>query len=431
MRIIQLTPGTGNFYCGSCLRDTALVRGLRARGHDALMVPLYLPHVTDEEPTGDSCPIFLSGINVYLEQKIPFFRYMPDWLDRALSSPKLLGRVARFAGMTSAKALGESTVSMLRGADGCQAGELDRLVGWLRSQPPPDVICISNSLLIGLAKPLKQRLGVPVVCTLQGEDSFLDGLPEPYRQQSWQLLSGRCPDVDRFIAVSQYFAELMTRRLSLDPARVSVIYPGINLDEFAPAENPPQPPAIGFLARMSAAKGLATLADAFIELKKRSRVAGLRLRIAGSKTDADEKFVEQLRAKLAAANAGDSVDFLPNIDLRQKQEFLRSLTVLSVPATYGEAFGLYILEALASGVPVVQPHHAAFPEVLAQTGGGILCNPYDPVSLADALESLLLNPAEARRLGAAGRKAVQERFGAEIMAAKVEAVFAEVVQRIR
>ena len=356
---------------------------------------------------------------------------MPDWLDRALSSPSLLGFVARFAGMTSAKDLGESTVSMLRGENGCQAGELDRLVEWLRSQAAPDVICISNSLLIGVARTLKKELAVPIVCTLQGEDSFLDGLPEPYRQQSWKLLSERCADIDQFIAVSRYFADLMKRRLALDASRVSVVYPGIAMNEFVPAENPSQPPAIGFLARMSAQKGLATLVDAFIELKKRNRVGGLRLRIAGAMTGTDEQFVGGLRAKLAAKNLGDVVEFLPNIDLRQKQEFLRSLTVLSVPATYGEAFGLYILEALASGVPVVQPRHGAFPEVLAQTGGGILCEPDDPVSLADALESLLLNPAEARRLGEAGRKTVQEKFGAEIMAAKVEAVFAEVVQRSR
>ena len=82
MRIIHLTPGTGNFHCGSCLRDHAMVRALGKVGHEMTLVPLYLPMVTDDEKADSSAPLFLGGINMYLQQKFRFFRWTPKWLDR-------------------------------------------------------------------------------------------------------------------------------------------------------------------------------------------------------------------------------------------------------------------------------------------------------------------------------------------------------------
>jgi glycosyltransferase involved in cell wall biosynthesis len=409
MRIVQLTPGTGNFYCGSCLRDNALVRGLRDRGHDTLMVPLYLPLIVDEPSASAGTPIFLSGLSVYLSNKFP----VPRWLDRALSAPPLLRLAAGLVGMTSARQLGESTVAMLQ--PDAAHGELERLIGWLRTQPKPDVICLSNSLLTGLAARLQREFRVPVVCTLQGEDSFLDALPEPHRQRSWKLLTQRCAGIDHFIAVSRYFAQVMTRRLNLPAARVSVVHPGIAVDEFLPA-NASQP-VIGFLARMHPTKGLDTLVEAFLQLK----TPGARLRVAGAMTSQDRGFVRSLRQKL-----GDRAEFLPNLDRAAKAAFLQSLAVFSVPATYGEAFGMYVLEAQAAGVPVVQPRHGAFPEVLAATGGGLLCEPNQPAALAAALDQLLGDPTLARQLGAAGHQAVQEKFGIATMTANVDAILQKV-----
>ena len=431
MRIIQLTPGTGNFHCGSCLHDRALVRALRVRGHDALMVPLYLPFVAEDPATSADAPIFLSGLSVFLAQKFSALRRVPDWANRVLRSPVLLRQVARLAGMTSPRDLGASTISMLQGENGQQVGELDRLVEWLRTQAPPDVLCLSNSLLGGMAHRLKAQLRCPIVCSLQGEDSFLDGLPEPYRRQAWELLAQRCTELDHSIAVSHYFGDLMRGRLGLDPTRISVVYPGIAVQDFTPALTPPVIPTIGYLARMHPTKGLGLLVDAFIHLKKENCIPGLRLRIAGAKTGADEKYVQEQGQKLAAQLLQADVDWLPNLDLPAKTEFLRSLTVFSVPATYGEAFGLYVLEALAAGVPVVQPRHGAFPEVLALTGGGLLCEPDDPLALAEKLRELLLNLARARQLGAAGRATVQKKFTVEVMAQKTEQILLDVTARSR
>lgn len=422
MRIVQLTPGTGNFYCGTCLRDNALVSALRKQGHDAVLLPMYLPHFVDEESVADRAPLFFGGINVYLQQKLAFFRNSPAWLDRWLDAPALLRRAASHAAMTSARDLGNLTHSMLLGEDGRQAKELEKLLAWLgQPQNRPDVVSLSNVLLIGLARRIRQELGVPVVCTLQGEDSFLDALPEPDR--CWQTLRERAADVAVFVAVSKYYAEVMKERLQLAPDRIQVVYNGINLDGYGPAALlPPAPPVIGYLARMHPGKGLDLLVDAFIRLQARARIPGVRLRIAGGQTAEDKRFANRLRQRLRAAGCEQCVDFLPNLDRSAKQAFLRSLSVLSVPANYGESFGLYLLEALASGVPVVQPEHAAFPELLEATGGGILCKTGDAEALALALEEALSDPGRLAEMGRCGMRQVREKFSSETMARAFAAV---------
>jgi glycosyltransferase involved in cell wall biosynthesis len=425
MRIIQITPGTGNFYCGACQRDHALVTALRAMGHDVMMVPLYLPIVTDEPRGLAPEPIFFGGINVFLQQKSAFFRKTPRWLDKVFDFRPLLSLSSKAAGMTRPHDLGIITLSMLRGEEGQQLKELDRLLEWLKSQPRPDVICLSNALLSGMARRIKQELGVPVVCALQGEDYVLDDLVEPYSRQAWEELTARAQDVDLFIAVSRYFGAMMNERLHLGPGRVVVVHNGIRPDGFSPASTPPHPPVLGFLAFM----GLEILVEAFITLKQRGRIPGLKLRAAGTVAGSTTEFLKGLRDKLAAAGFADDAEFLPELNRVQKQEFLRTVSVFSVPATYGEAFGLYLLEAMASGLPLVQPRHGPFPELLEATGGGLLCADDDPAALVAALEELLLDPARARALGEKGRQAVIEQFGVERMARAVASHLENVIAR--
>ena len=420
MRLVHLTAGTGSFFCGTCLRDHALVKALRRLGHDALMVPLYLPLVLDDSGSRGESPLFFGGINVYLQQKSAFFRHTPQWFDKLLDSPALLRQAGRSAGMTNPRELGEMTLSMVKGEFGRQAKELDKLVAWLVEQKP-DVVCLSNSLLIGVARRVREELRVPIICSLQGEDAFLDSLPEPYRERCWRLVRERAADVDRFVAPSRYYNALMQERLRLAPEKIVVIYNGIDLDGFAPAAAPPEFPTVGFLARMCPDKGLDTLVEAFIKLAP--RVPHARLRIGGTQTDADRAFVNDLTDKLGQAGIANAVKFLPNLSHAEKQQFLRGLTVLSVPTRSGEAFGLFVIESLASGVPVAQPNNGAFPELIALTGGGVLYAQGDAGSLADALEKLLLNPARATELGRCGREIVSARFTSDAMASSFEELF--------
>jgi glycosyltransferase involved in cell wall biosynthesis len=429
MRLVQITAGTGDFYCGNCVRDNALVNALNALGHEALMLPLYLPMVTDESAIRKGTPILFGGINVYLQQKSAFFRNTPRWVDALLDSEFLLRKAAQQMGMTKARELGELTVSTLQGENGKQIKELKRLVDWLREYGKPEVVCLSNALLMGLGKTIRHSLGVPVVGTLQGEDGFLDALPSPYREQAWETLRDCCRGIEAFIPVSRYYGEVMSQRLNLPADKVHVVHNGISLAGYLPPAPRVNPPVLGYLARMCSDKGLSRLVTAFIRLKQRNRIPGLRFHIGGTMTRSDEPFVNRIKQQLGTEGLTESVVFKPNLTHAEKITFLSGLTVLSVPATYGEAFGLYVLEALAAGVPVVQPDHAAFPEILGLTGGGLLYNPQIEQDLEDKLESLLLEPHQARQLGAAGRKVVYEMFSMKAMAKGVIEVMEKILKK--
>ena len=429
MRIVQLTAGTGSFFCGTCIRDNALVAALRKLGHDALLVPLYLEPVLDEQETAPRGPLFYGGVNVYLQQQSALFRSTPRFIDRLLDSAPVLRAAAARASMTRASDLGALTLSTLRGEDGRQVKELDRLAGWLAQDIRPEAVILPTGLLLGLARRIRQRTGAAILCQLQGEDTYLDALPEKDRAAAWSLIAERSADCDALLPVSRYYADLIAERARFPASSVHVVYPGISLDGFTPASESPDPPVLGFLARMTPAKGLQTLVEAYLLLRKRAAVVGLKLRVGGSRTAGDEPFVQGLAARLESAGLTSDVEFCPNLDRDQKIRFLQSLSVLSVPATYGESFGLYVIEAMAAGVPVVQPRHAAFPEIIEATGGGILCEPDDPAALADAIEELLSNPEAAREMGRRGRMAVEQQFSADVMARTTLAVAERVVAR--
>lgn len=417
MRIVQLTPGTGNFHCGSCLRDTAMVSELRRLGHDVLMVPLYLPHVTDGRDLSDT-PVFFGGINVYLQHKSSLFRHTPKWVDWMLNRPRLLRWAANHSEMTSAGDLGDLTVSMLRGEQGKQNKELTKLIEFLKTDGRPDVVLLSNGLLIGLARRIKKELGARVLCTLAGEAPFLDSLHEPYSRQAWRVMSERAADVDLFLPVSRYYGDLMAERMNLPETQSRVVHIGVDPLSFTPA-SPPVEPTIGYMAYMYEGEGLGVLVDAFIELARRNTVPKVRLRVAGAMMAGDRRYVDGLCRKLDAAGLAGRYNFSPNITGGQKRAFLSKLSVLSVPAIYGESFGLYVLEAWASGVPVAQPRCGAFVELVEHTGAGLLCEPNDPHALADALERILLHADYAKDLGSKGRRMVHDYYNIHRMARQV------------
>lgn len=431
MRIVQLTPGAGGFYCGSCMRDNTLVRALRRLGHEATLLPIYLPMSLDEPSADPRSPILLGGINVYLQEKSAVFRRLPAWADRWLNAAPLLRAVARRAGMTRAQDLGPMTLSMLRGPDGRQAKELARLAEFLRSMGPLDVVILSNALLAGSARTLAQATGARVVCTLQGEAPFLDSLGPRHREEAWRCLAAAARHVHGFIAVSRWYAQVMVRRLGLPPERVRVIYNGIDLEGYPapPPPRPPSPPAVpasppadrshtlGYLARWCPEKGLHTLIEAFILLA--SRRDDVRLCVVGTHTASDAPYIRRLRGRLDQAGVSHLCEFHPQVDRDRKIDLLRSMSVLSVPAAYGESFGLYALEALAAGVPVVLPDSGALPELIALTGGGLVCRANDPADLSASIETLLNDPAHRAERARTGQHNVHRHFSADHMARHV------------
>lgn len=428
MNIIQLIPGSGNaFYCENCLRDCTLFKELHEQGHDVLRLPLYLPIASDELEHHTSKTIFFGGVNVYLQQKFALFRKTPRWLDRLLDSPRLLKWAAGMGGMTEAAELGNLTLSMLRGEEGLQVKEVERLVSWLSTQEKPDVVHLSNALLLGVARRIKEELNVPVVCSLQDEDIWIDALPEPQRQMVWDTLMERAADVDAFMAVSKYYGDEMCERIKIPCEHVHVVYNGIDTENYHTTDTPVNPPVLGFLERQCPEKGMEVLVEAFIILKKNGRIPGLKLRAAGGSLVEDKPFLKKMHKRLDSENFGGDVEILPNLDFEDRLEFLHSLSVMSVPAEHAEAFGIYIIEALASGIPVVQPNNGAFPELLDMLGGGVLYEPNEPQKLAESIESLLLDPQRARKLGGIGRQNVLEKFSVKNTAQEMIKVWESVL----
>lgn len=423
MKLVQLTPGAGGMYCGNCFRDNALVAALRRQGHDTLMVPLYLPLTLDEAPTV-STPTFFGGINVYLDQLLPLHRRLPGWLRRLFDAPALLKLASGRAAKTKAEDVGDLTLSMLRGEEGNQARDLDELIRWLETQPPPDAVFLSNALLIGLARQLRQRLKTKVIVFLQSEETFLDSIPGELGRDCWEALAQRSADVDGWIAPTRYFADRMSERLRLSPDRVRVVPNGISLDGYdrlppRTAKRPGDPLTLGFFARMCPEKGLDLVVDAFIELRRRCHLPRLRLQVGGGCGPTDEPYVAEQRAKLAQAGLLEDATFHPNVSRDGKVRFYAECDVLSVPARISESFGLYQIESLAAGTPLVQPDRAGFAEILDDTGGGVICGPNTVEALVAELEPLLLNPVQLHELGRTGRETVFARYTDATMAAGV------------
>ena len=418
VKISFLTPGTGSYYCGACMRDNVLAKELYRQGEDATILPMYLPLVLDEEalPGLEESPIFFGGINVFLQQKAALFGRVPEWLHETLNSVPLLRWVSRHSHMTSAREHGEMTLAMLDVETSRFRVELDRLIKWL-GDLKPEVICLSTALQAGLARELKSKLGSRVVLFFQGEDTFLDSLEEPYRSRCWERLAEKSRDSDALVAPSNFYADLMGDRLGLAPGEIEVIANGLHLEDYAPSDFA-APPTIGYLARMCRVKGLERLVEAFIFLKKELGHGDTRLKIAGAMTEGDKRLVVQMKKRLDKVGLSASVDWKPNLDHQAKVEFLRGLSVFSAPATYPEAFGLYMIEAMACGVPVVQPKSAAFPEIIGATGGGICVEPHNTEALARAWDELLGDLERRREMGRRGRTNTLEKFEAKVMSEK-------------
>jgi glycosyltransferase involved in cell wall biosynthesis len=419
MKIAYITAGAAGMFCGSCMHDNTLVAALRALGHDALLIPTYTPIRTDEADVSQR-RVFFGGINVYLQQKSWLFRHTPWFLDRLLDFRPLLRWVARFAVSTQARDLGELTVAMLEGEHGHVKKEVAKLVHWLAHDVRPDVIHLTAVLLSGTVHELKARLGVPVVGTLQGDDIFLESLPEPFRSRSLELIRAHCREMDGFVATCRDYADFMAGYLAIPRERIEVVYPGLNLMGHGGPKSPRDGVfTIGYFARICKEKGLHVLADAFLELRRLPDTPPCRLFVAGWLGKNDTAYFTDVCRRLSA----DAFEHHQCPDHASKVRFLQRLDVLSVPTTYREPKGLYVLEALANGVPVVQPRHGSFPELIEATGGGLLVEPNDPTDLARALRWLMDNPGERERLGHDGATAVRRHFHAERMARETAAFY--------
>ena len=389
MRIVHVTAGAGGRICGSCLHDNTLVRALVARGSDAILVPAYVPTTTDEENIAEQ-RIVMGGVNDWLQEHVPLFRHTPAWIDWLLDSRRLLEWLSSRNGATRPADLGPLTISTLRGMQGNQRKEVAKLTRWLACDVRPDVVHLSNALLLGLARPIREATGARIVCSLSGEDIFIDQIPA-----------------------------------------VSVIPHGVDLAEF-----PPEPPdlvarrrgrgnrlVVGFLARACPEKGLDQLIRALPLLAARHQVEIL---AAGATVDAERDYIAQCHAVARDLGVADRFRWLGQIDRSGKLDLLASVDVFLMPTTHAEAKGLPVIEAMAAGVPIGASNHGAFPELLDDERAGLLHTPGDPADLASKIAAILDDESLASRLGRHGHALARERHTAHQMAAAHEALYERV-----
>ncbi len=428
MKILYIAAGAAGMYCGSCLRDNALAAELNSQGHEVTLLPLYTPLRTDE-PNVSHPRIFFGGISVYLQQRAALFRRTPWLLDRLWDSRFVLQAASRGWVRTDPRLLGEMTLSMLKGEDGFQRKELRKLLRWLEGRPAPDLVNLPNSLLIALAQPIKKLMNRPLCCTLQGDDLFLDGLQESYRSAALDLIRAKLQWVDAFVAVSESYAEFMSAYLGIPARKMHVVPLGINLQGYEPGLRPRSDVfTIGYFARIAPEKGLHVLCEAYRRLRQRSDPPASRLEVAGYLGPQHVEYLQGIERRMREWGLAGEFHYRGALDRQGKIQFLRACDVFSVPSTYNEPKGMYVLEAMASGVPVIEPRRGAFPEIIRHTSGGILVEADDADSLAEGILSLWQNRSLAEELGRKGAEGVRRHYSVARMAGRALEVYARLCE---
>ena len=413
MHVAIITAGGAGMFCGSCMHDNTWARALRDTGVDVTLIPTYTPIRVDEEDLS-SRRVFFGGINVYLEHKSKLWRTLPRWMTRWVDHPSLIRFATRFGVSNDAAELGALTLDMLDGELGSQRRDIDELVSFIANDLKPDVVCFSNALLAGAVRSLRQKFGGRIFCTLQGDDIFLDGLSTEHRLGAIDRISSRAADFDGFLVHSDYYRDHMSRMLRLPAEKFARIPLGIDFSGFSSGERPRDDHdfRIGYFARVCPEKGLHILVEAV--RKVRIEHPHVRLVTGGYLGSRDVAYFKKIKSE--AADLGDAFEYIGSPgEQADKVSFLQSLDVLSVPAPYKEPKGIYVLEALACGVPVVQPAHGAYPEMLAATQGGLLFEPGNVDDLAAKLCSLVADPSRRDELAAQGSSLVRQCYSLTAM----------------
>jgi glycosyltransferase involved in cell wall biosynthesis len=385
-----------------------------------------MPLSSASNNTEDGLPVFYGAVNVYLEQKFKFFRHMPKWLHNFFNSPAILRYAAKKSESTRASGLEEMTISMLKGAEGYQEEELELLINFLKNHEKPDVVHLSNALLMGLARRIRKELNIPVICSLQDEDVWLDAMSDEYQTRLWEIMCERSKDIDAFVAVSQYFGDVMQKRMCIPNEKLHIVPIGVDPKVYRFSEPVQNPPVVGYLSRMNEENGFEVIIDAFIKLKKKDKFNNVLLKATGGKTGDDDKFIKKQLKKLKQNGFENDIEFINDFRTEKLSDFFEKLTVLSVPVLRGEAFGMYQLESLASGIPIVQPALGAFPEIVKNTKGGVIYEPNTPDALAAKLAEVITDNEKLKEMGENGREVVENKYNTDVVTKQMLNIYEKV-----
>ena len=421
MKILFILPGSGDsFYCGNCFRDNLQAQALRKAGHEVVVMPLYLP--LKKTTLQDDVPLFFPATTYYVQQKMFDRHKMPEWMKRMLGAEALIGMASSLSGTTSATGMEGMTLSMIQGEGLAFEENVKQMIDWIKQDEKPDVIQLSSSLLLGIAKKMKQETGIPVVCSLQDEEVWIDSLKGEFADRAWQAVSANAKYVDRFVTTSYYYRQIVQERLP-KLGTVDVIYPGIDVAKYQSDEYPADP-TIGFFYRMNEMDGLDILADAFVLLKQRGTVPRLKLRIGGGYMSPDKKLVKLVRRTLSPYASDVVIE--ETYDMDAHADFYRKITVLSVPLRFQEGVGLYLCEAFAAGRPAVEPDTGSFAEIVGNAG--LIYAPNDARHLADALERILTDGQLYEQCRSSAKALAKERYDDMAAARLLTELYAETLR---
>ncbi len=425
MKVVYLITGSGgSFYCGNCYRDMLYVKAIRkVPGAAARAVPLYLPPDRQNVRDGFEKEVFFGAISMFLREKVAFLKNMPAFMDKIVDSVPLLKLAARQAGATRTEGYENLTLSMIEGDNAFRKHEVDRLVKYLMADGKPDVIHLSNALILGLARQIKQRMNVKIVCSLLNEDDWIDEMAEPYQGNAWKLIAKEAIHVDSFITPSSYSKELFRRKTGLDGSNVYIVPLGFDPAENEYGKTDNAKPALGYFSRVNAHNGFDKLVDAFIEIKEKDLVPGLTLHVCGGFTGDDKPFVAEQIKKIKAHGFQKSVRIYAEFLGDKKLEFFANVDVISVPVRKYDGYGLYILEVNGAGIPVVQPATGAFPEIVEMTEGGLIYSPDNNEELVRSLVGLLNNRALQKELGDKGKLNVRAKLSLDKMSLALSDIY--------
>ncbi len=432
MKIVYLITGSGgSFYCGNCYRDMIYIRAIRkVPGMTARAIPLYLP--PDKTTAGNNFDrnVFFGAISMYLREKVGFLNNMPAVFDKFFNSPLLLKFAAKQAGTTNPEGYEELTISMIEGDNAFRKAEVDRLVKYLLNDGKPDIIHLSNALILGLARQLKKRIDVKVVCSLLNEDDWIDEMAEPFRSNAWKMISREAVHVDMFVTPSNYYKDLFMSKTGISGENIMVVPLGYDPEFDIEPDSVPRSPAIGYFSRVNYNNGFDKLVDAFIELKRNGLIPDLKLNICGGFTGTDRTFVSAQLRKLREAGIAKSVKIYPEFQGDGKMEFFRNVDLISVPVHKYDGYGLYLLEANSAGVPVVQPATGSFPEIVEKTGGGVTYSPDTVSELASRLHKVLTNKELLLQLSIRGKKNVRQKMSLERMSEGLAGLYSKTAENV-
>ena len=426
MKVVYLITGSGgSFYCSNCYRDMLYVRAIRkVPGVTANAIPLYLPPDTLEDKAAVDSNVFFGAISLFLREKVKFLRNMPAFLDKIFDSAPLLKIAASRAGSTRTEGLEDLTLDMIRGDNKFREKEMDRLVAYLIKTGKPDIIHLSNALIIGLAYQLKKRLpDLKVVCSLQNEDDWINEMAEPFQTRAWEMIAEESVNIDAFVSPSSYYKDFFINRTGVSGDKIALVQSGFEALPSVERVVNDRPPAIGYFSRVNHHNGFDKMADAFIKLKSGDEFPDLTLHVCGGFTGDDKPFIRDQIQKIKDHGYKSSVRIYPEFVGNSKQEFFSNIDLMSVPVRKYDAYGLYILEANSSEVPVVQPDTGSFPEILEKTGGGIIYKPDNVEELATSIGRLLNDRELREKLGRKGNEMVRKEFTTDKMAAGLSALY--------